>query len=576
MSTSLPPDFLISSPDSLSVVIPSYNSSSLLKNCLQALELQTASTSSFEVVVVNDGSTDDTAKMLEEFHQQTHLQLRVLHQHRSGPGRARNAGVALARFNWIGLLDADVQADSNWVASALTWIHDQPGAGAIEGQTIVGNREQITPLTHQTENRQGGRYPTCNLLVRKQFCHFHSGYQIPFREDTDLAFSILEGGFSIPFAQDLIVYHPPLAPKASRPTQLAKRYFFDGLLSRRFPWRATQQLDIHQVCGLRVPNLKKWGYSLIALVQMLILTSLVFLPTTQLPALLLLSIYASGTLLSYRLLLQSWNLKHWGLSQLFAYSQRIHLLPWSMIKALLKGYWHFRGTQRFSRAQWWEEVRLGPPSQRPRDLIVLTDHEWNHSSSFYEQQLAQHLARTGHRVLFATVNSEISQTRFSWQEKINQWISPIRQTETNLYVWSTNKIPLLSKTPIHHKLLGWLLRHRFQQLGWENPLVWSFLTDGSQITQTAGLSDLIYHHLETEDTEQKTDKKALPEICSEAQMILTNTKQSQQFCQRWNPNTRFLQSFDELGILRYSNTIQETIFRSSEKQPISHLALSGT
>ena len=228
-----------------------------MKNCLQALELQTAPKSSFEVIVVNDGSTDNTTKMLEEFHQQTRLQLRVLHQQRSGPGRARNAGVALARFNWIGLLDADVQADSNWVASALTWIHGQPGAGAIEGQTIVGNREQITPLTHQTENRQGGRYPTCNLLVRKQFCHFHSGYKIPFREDTDLAFSILEGGFSIPFAQDLIVYHPPLAPKASRPTQLAKRYFFDGLLSRRFPWRATQQLDIHQVCGLQIPNLKK-------------------------------------------------------------------------------------------------------------------------------------------------------------------------------------------------------------------------------------------------------------------------------------------------------------------------------
>ena len=49
--------------------------------------------------------------------------------------------------------------------------------------------------------------------------------------------------------------------------------------------------------------------------------------------------------------------------------------------------------------------------------------------------------------------------------------------------------------------------------------------------QAAGLSDLIYHYLETEDTEQKTDKKLLSEICSEAQMILTNTKQSQQFCQ---------------------------------------------
>ena len=70
VSTSLPPNFLVSSPDSLSVVIPSYNSSSLLKNCLQALELQTIPTSGFEVIVVNDGSTDDTTKMLEEFHQQ--------------------------------------------------------------------------------------------------------------------------------------------------------------------------------------------------------------------------------------------------------------------------------------------------------------------------------------------------------------------------------------------------------------------------------------------------------------------------------------------------------------------------
>ena len=516
--------------------------------------------------------------MLEKFKQQTHLQLRILHQRRTGPGQARNAGINLVRSNWIGLLDADVQASPNWVESALNLISTNPNAGAIEGQTLVVNREEITPLTHQTENCQGGRYPTCNMLVRKQFCYFHSGYKIPFREDTDLAFSILEGGFSVPFAQDLIVYHPPLAPKATQPTQLAKRYFFDGLLNRRFPWRSSQQLDVRKIRSIRIPNLKKLGYSLIAFLQVLILLSLVFWPTAQPLTLFLLCAYAAGTILSYRLLLRTWNLQHWGFRQIVDYSQRIHLLPWSMIKALLKGYWHFRGTQRFSRAQWWEEVSLGPASQRPRDLIVLTDHEWNHSSSFYEQQLAQHLARTGHRVLFATVNSQKSQTRFSWQETINRWISPIRQIEANLYVWSASKIPLLSKTPIHHKLLGWLLRHRFQQLGWENPLVWSFLTDGSQIAQAAGLSDLIYHHLEleTEDTEQTTDEKALPEICSEAQMILTNTKQSQQFCQKWNPNTRFLQSFDELGILRYSNTIQETIFHSSEKQPISHLALSGT
>ncbi|MEC8358652.1 MAG: glycosyltransferase family A protein, partial [SAR324 cluster bacterium] len=81
----------------MSIVIPSYNSSDLLRNCLQSLEQQTES--EFEVIVVNDGSTDDTTAMLEKFKQQTHLQLRILHQRRTGPGQARNAGINLVRSN---------------------------------------------------------------------------------------------------------------------------------------------------------------------------------------------------------------------------------------------------------------------------------------------------------------------------------------------------------------------------------------------------------------------------------------------------------------------------------------------
>ena len=117
---------------------------------MQSLEQQTES--EFEVIVVNDGSTDNTAIALEEFNQQTHLRLRILHQQRTGPGQARNAGINLARSNWIGLLDADVQASSNWVESALNLIRINSNAGAIEGQTLVVNREEISPFTHQTEN----------------------------------------------------------------------------------------------------------------------------------------------------------------------------------------------------------------------------------------------------------------------------------------------------------------------------------------------------------------------------------------------------------------------------------------
>ena len=108
---------------------------------------------------------------------------------------------------WIGFLDADVIPHPDWVETALELIRNNPSAGAFEGRTEVIHRVRATPFTHQTENTEGGRYLTCNLIVRKNLAHFHQAYKIPFREDTDLAFSILESGYKIIFASELTVSH---------------------------------------------------------------------------------------------------------------------------------------------------------------------------------------------------------------------------------------------------------------------------------------------------------------------------------------------------------------------------------
>ena len=178
----------------LSIVIPSYNSAKLLSRCIFALENQSAKKAYFEITVADDGSTDETVEMLENFQARTELKLQWTTIKNSGPATARNAGVKISSGPWIGFLDADVIPNPDWVETALKLIRNHPTSGALEGRTEVTQRGRATPFTHQTANTEGGRYPTCNLIVRKNLAHFHQAYKIPFREDTDLAFSILESG----------------------------------------------------------------------------------------------------------------------------------------------------------------------------------------------------------------------------------------------------------------------------------------------------------------------------------------------------------------------------------------------
>ncbi len=96
---------LISKP-SVSVVIPTFNRWGKLAQALDSVLQQTLPVD--EIIVVDDGSTDDTSEMLDEFVQQhPKLLLRVIQQENRGPATARNAGIRAASGEWIAFLDDD-------------------------------------------------------------------------------------------------------------------------------------------------------------------------------------------------------------------------------------------------------------------------------------------------------------------------------------------------------------------------------------------------------------------------------------------------------------------------------------
>ncbi len=335
--------------DIFSIVIPAYNSAKLLSRCLEALEKQSAPKAEFEVTVADDGSTDETLEMLSQFKAQTELNLQWTSIPNYGPGNARNAGVAKSAGSWIGFIDADVIPDADWVKNAIQLIRQKPDAGAFEGRTEVTQRNLATPFTHQTENTDGGRYPTCNFLVRRNLANFHPAYQGPlhFREDTDLAFSILASGYSIIFAPQLIVEHPPLSSSYSRPLVLARRYYYDGLLARRFPSRYQSELDAHQIFGLKIPHLKRKLYSFFVLSQIVFLAALLFGSSAS-GMLLPLNAYLAGLCLTAGASLRYANLRDLSLQDWLVFVSQLHVLPWVMGYSLFRGWFDFRGVPEFN------------------------------------------------------------------------------------------------------------------------------------------------------------------------------------------------------------------------------------
>ncbi|MEP7358666.1 MAG: glycosyltransferase, partial [Anaerolineales bacterium] len=121
-------------PPTLSIVIPTYNRAGLLRACLVSLSKQTQPGADYEVIVVMDGSTDDSQSMMTGLRPPYHL--RRMWQANAGASAARNHGARLARGEWVLFLDDDMQADPELVAAYLAAARSQ-GPALLLGQVVT-------------------------------------------------------------------------------------------------------------------------------------------------------------------------------------------------------------------------------------------------------------------------------------------------------------------------------------------------------------------------------------------------------------------------------------------------------
>lgn len=124
----------------ISIIIPTYNELEVLLDCLKSLETQDYS--DFEVILVDDGSIDNTQELASNFKSKKY-RLIFLKQNHKGPGAARNLGASKAKGDILVFVDADMTFDKDFLKNLVKPIEQKKAKGTFSKEEYVSNWENV-------------------------------------------------------------------------------------------------------------------------------------------------------------------------------------------------------------------------------------------------------------------------------------------------------------------------------------------------------------------------------------------------------------------------------------------------
>lgn len=204
-----------------SVVIPTYNRRPILEKCLRAMEQQRYDPgliAGYEIVVVDDGSTDGTVAWLKAQTEFTHL--RLLEQDHKGPAAARNLGVEAAKGDMIIFIDSDLVVLEDFLqchAAALKAGQTKLGEKVFTYGRVINtaNFERPTAEPFKVTDYSRAYFATGNVAIAKHWLVaaglFDTQFTLYGWEDLELGVRLKNMGLTLVKAPDAVGYHwhPP-------------------------------------------------------------------------------------------------------------------------------------------------------------------------------------------------------------------------------------------------------------------------------------------------------------------------------------------------------------------------------
>jgi glycosyltransferase involved in cell wall biosynthesis len=197
-----------------SVIVPAYNAASTLEACLQALLDQSMPREAYEVLVVDDGSTDQTAGIASRY------PVRVLRQCHAGPASARNLGARSAGGVCLLFTDADCVPVGTWIDEITRPLEADNQVAGVKG---VYRTHQTSLMARFAQLEFEEKYAGLSRLKSIDFVDtgsaafradafwkaggFDPSFPVASNEDTQLSFNLVAQGWRLVFAKGAAVYH---------------------------------------------------------------------------------------------------------------------------------------------------------------------------------------------------------------------------------------------------------------------------------------------------------------------------------------------------------------------------------
>ena len=234
------PHFPLSRVPKVSVVVASFNGARTLKICLESLTV--LKYPDYEIILVDDGSTDNTAEIAAKF-----PQVRNLRQPNLGLSAARNTGIAQAAGEIVAFTDSDCRADEDWLYYLVGELLRSDFAG-VGGHNFLPPEDSATaaavmaspggPAHVMLTDREAEHIPGCNMAFYKNALRHVGGFDSIFRkagDDVDICWRLQNEGMRLGFAPGGFVWHYRRSTVKAYLKQQAGYGEAEALLARKHP-----------------------------------------------------------------------------------------------------------------------------------------------------------------------------------------------------------------------------------------------------------------------------------------------------------------------------------------------------
>jgi GT2 family glycosyltransferase len=226
---------------STSVIVCTYNGSATLRECLEGI--QELDYPDYEVIVVDDGSTDATAITAEQF------DVRLIRTENRGLSAARNTGLEAATGEIVAYIDDDARPDRHWLRYIAAGLAGTSHAG-VGGPNVAPPSEGLVaecvdatpggPIHVLLSDREAEHIPGCNMAFRRSALEEIGGFDPQFHvagDDVDICWRLRDAGWTLGFSPGAMVWHRRRRSIRAFLRQQRQYGRAEALLERKWPER---------------------------------------------------------------------------------------------------------------------------------------------------------------------------------------------------------------------------------------------------------------------------------------------------------------------------------------------------